>query len=156
MTVLITPSDRPESTVTLPVRSVCVNDPVDWRSVDDESCMTYQVYGYCTEDGKEGDSWNSIWGDVFTLQGSQSTTAMEACCECGGGKQVALLDKRDDGCTDWEWKSVEQQNCAEWTAYEFCESTGEPGPGWDEVWGRPVDFHWKHAVRVVVVEKEAT
>jgi hypothetical protein len=66
-------------------RMVC---DTNWVDNEGYSCKEYAKEKWCTSNGKQGSGWEDRWGTIsdFTNKGKN---ALQACCECGGGKVAA-------------------------------------------------------------------
>jgi hypothetical protein len=60
----------------------------NWVDNEGYSCKEYAKEKWCTSNGKQGSGWEDRWGTIsdFTNKGK---SALQACCECGGGKVAA-------------------------------------------------------------------
>lgn len=63
--------------------STCISS-VGWQDVEGDDCSTYEEQLWCTKDGKSGVGWHEEWGTLKDFK-SESMSAFEACCACGGG-----------------------------------------------------------------------
>jgi hypothetical protein len=69
-----------------PRKLVC---DTNWRDNEGYSCKDYMKEKWCTVDGKQGSGWNSRWGKISNFANREGRDALQACCECGGGKPAA-------------------------------------------------------------------
>mmetsp|Transcript_110405 Transcript_110405/g.356071 ORF Transcript_110405/g.356071 Transcript_110405/m.356071 type:complete len:706 (-) Transcript_110405:182-2299(-) len=78
--------------------------------------------------GSYGPGWEADWGTFETFT-SEGKTALQACCNCGGGIVPTT-------CTDFaNWTDTDGDTCQKYTESAWCNSTGGFGPGWGEEWG---------------------
>jgi len=66
---------------------VCVDSPGDWRSKSSSTCADYASFHWCTEEGDYGDGWGDN-GDFKDWTSKDGLSAVQACCTCGGGREV--------------------------------------------------------------------
>ena len=48
------------------------------------SCELYEGADWCTPSKGRGEGWNKFWGSFEGFK-TEGTSAIEACCACGGG-----------------------------------------------------------------------
>ena len=81
-----------------PKKLVC-----DTKWVDNEgySCKDYSHEKWCTSGGKNGSGWKERWGAISDFA-NKGKDALQACCECGGGKVAAATvgDRQSDASTN--------------------------------------------------------
>jgi len=63
----------------------CIDSPESWTNTAGEVCDDYVNYDWCTPSGGYGSSWSSSWGTFSDWADEDGYTAVDACCECGGG-----------------------------------------------------------------------
>lgn len=66
----------------------CQEKPKNWVDIEGDSCQVYKASGWCTEDGGYGPNWGNppeLGGESFEQYAVEGKTAIDACCECGGG-----------------------------------------------------------------------
>merc|ERR1719498_1986651 len=64
---------------------VCNTVPTGWTDSRNVGCAYYQQARWCNADGSPGVGWDKGFGELKDYA-RDGVTAMEACCECGGGK----------------------------------------------------------------------
>jgi len=109
---------------------VCEGKPVGWMDSWRKNCTDYVVNQWCTPTGGYGAGWNLAEYGTFDNYTANGVNAVQACCECGGG--------RYDGCNDYPDGFVDNfgYSCLKYTQADWCTVTGEYGSGWVyEKWG---------------------
>jgi hypothetical protein len=105
--------------------AVCADKP--WVSEFGSVCADYASNAWCTSDGGYGSGWDPSWGSFQIFAATDGTSALEACCTCGGGA------------TDLSWavvyagaycaNYVEVTNNGSWMTAEMCGSLAEAHSG---------------------------
>jgi len=72
-----------------PTGKVCMN-LAGWRSKSNHSCQQYEDLQWCKPDGTYGAGWNDN-GAFADWANPDGVTGKDACCACGGGKQVKVV-----------------------------------------------------------------
>ena len=113
----------------------CVDTP-GWENGGD-TCATYVAAAYCTVDGTPGSGWDLAWGGIREYASDDGSSALEACCGCGGGRDPAAPACID---TPTGWTSADGEDCAVYRYYAYCSADGSAGSGWDAGWGSVADY----------------
>ena len=95
-----------------PLVTTCLSEQ-GWVNVKGDYCSDFKRGAYCTKRGGYGPGWESSW-QSFTdrkMAARDGTTALQACCACGGGKT-------------WQVRDIKSCTCNE---YYYDEDTSEAG-----------------------------
>ena len=65
-------------------RTLCLDEPLGWRSSTGSACAAYGSEKWCTKDGGYGVGWGTSLGG-FSEWAVKGVDAAQACCACGGG-----------------------------------------------------------------------
>jgi hypothetical protein len=62
---------------------------MEWRSSVGDSCLDYEYFQFCEDDGSYGEGWATKYPDAtYSTFAVDSYDASQACCYCGGGDEV--------------------------------------------------------------------
>lgn len=121
----------------------CV-DRSNWTNTRGDNCYDYFINGYCNGTAKPGIGWSDSFGPIELYADLSGTTALDACCICGGGGNHAAPEPISPPiimCMDlpFMWKDSGGDTCAVYETYAYCTKDGEEGDGWEfDNWG-PLD-----------------
>jgi hypothetical protein len=63
----------------------CDDSPAGWISAGGSTCLTYAAENFCTSSRGYGPNWLPVHGSFWSWADSNGVSAVDACCECGGG-----------------------------------------------------------------------
>lgn len=64
----------------------CSESPAGWVGSSGRNCEFYADNKLCTADGDYGEGWGSEFGTFEDYAAKDGSTAITACCQCGGGQ----------------------------------------------------------------------
>eukprot|EP01083_Nonionella_stella_P275432 935373_1 len=109
----------------------CVNYPLNWRDNTGDDCNYYQTYNWC-----KNKTLLRTYNDFVDLIDSKyELTAIESCCECGGGIHImdnvafsidSWIEVEHDILCTWEHSAFTPQsslrNWNNFVLYDFCDA----------------------------------
>ena len=87
-----TPAPGPAPAPAPPPAPGCADKPSGWKGTEGSTCADYGAKQWCTADGGYGSGWKDEWGK-FEDMATNGKSALQVCCVCGGGVQVAEIGR---------------------------------------------------------------